>query len=97
MGGLEGSVVGDVGRTNDFAWVFAGISTAAPTFFNFFYSSTLAPLSLFDSQTGTVSVTPLVTAVPEPTTFALVAIGLIGLVLRHRKQLSAYSGPTSTA
>jgi hypothetical protein len=84
VGGLGGNVVGSLADTNDYAWAFSGISTASPTFFSFFYESTLTPLSLFTSDTGTVSATPL-SSIPEPSPFALLAGGLCGLVLFRRK------------
>jgi hypothetical protein len=95
VGGLGGNVVGGVDGTNDFSWVFGNISTATPTFFNFVYESTLAPLSLFESQTGAVSATPI-SAVPEPSSFALLAVGLGGIFLFRRKSRSRCAEPTPT-
>jgi hypothetical protein len=71
--------------------LFTG-SIDAPTFLTGTFEGEYQPVVGFPSFPGTITIEPLTTpTVPEPSTFALMATGILGAIttLRHRKSISS--------
>ena len=84
LGGTNNGVNGMAWGTNDYVLVINSFTTA-PTLNSFYVSTTTLPSSGLTDYTGTVTVTPAVT--PEPSSFFLVATGLIGVLNAARRHL----------
>jgi hypothetical protein len=82
VGGLQAGaqMVQFMPSSNDF-WLFITAFASAPAFDQVGYSQTSVASvnNLFDSHDGSVSVTPVTTPVPEPSTWAMMLFGFAGL------------------
>ncbi len=76
--------------TNDF-WLFISDFATAPAFTQVGYSQTaLSSNNLFDTHAGSVSVSPITAAAPEPATWAMMLAGFAGLgFLGYRQSAKA--------
>jgi PEP-CTERM motif len=72
--------------TDDF-WLFINDFAVTPTFDQVGYSQTaVSSANLFDTHSGGVTVTPITSGVPEPSTWAMMLAGFAGLgFLGYRK------------
>ena len=89
VGGLIDGVLGSGNFEDDF-WIIWDQTTLLPL--DFLYATLVDPAGIWDTQTfGQFSVT---SSAPEPTTFALLALGLLGMAaaLRRRNTVGHY-GP----
>ena len=84
LGGTNNGVNGMAWGTNDYILGITDFTTTAPSLNTFAVSTTTLPSSGLTDYTGTVSVTPAVT--PEPSSFFLVATGLIGVLSAARRR-----------
>jgi hypothetical protein len=84
---VGGQVLVISGGTNDFLLDISHF-LSAPSLFSLTYADVGDPSTLFVSHTGSVSVTPLTSPVPEPSTWAMLILGFAGvgfIAFRKRK------------
>jgi len=76
--------------TDDF-WLFINDFATAPSFSQVGYSQTsVSAANLWDTHSGSVTVTPVTGGVPEPSTWAMMLAGFAGLgLLGYRKTVKA--------
>jgi hypothetical protein len=77
--------------SSDDFWLFINDFTTAPSFDQVGYSQTsVSAANLFDTHSGSVTVTPVTGGAPEPATWAMMLAGFAGLgFLGYRKTVKA--------
>jgi hypothetical protein len=89
---LSGPVPVERAFTKIFAPALFTGPVAAPTFLTGTFDGTYEPVVEFPLFPGTITIEPLTSStVPEPSTFALMATGILGTIatLRHRKSMAS--------
>jgi hypothetical protein len=86
---VGGHAGGLTSGTNDFGLDIRNLLSTA-TFESFTYSDVSHPHDLFTSFTGSVSVTPIASDVPEPSSWAMMILGFVGIGFMAYRRKSSY-------